>query len=183
MKGVVRSAQDNVAWTYGRLVGFAQRLALGLARPGECTAILDSGGYAQHSAQWFMRMARQAVRPKYVRANRAGVVAWLDRADEVLVDPRSALLQGSVRLASHATRWRCGDVDLFACTGHHFDLTPWLFQQADLRYRVHTQTRARLDFMLACWAHYMEYGLTPETAYFGMDAFPLTADLRVDIAL
>lgn len=169
------SPQQNAAWVHRRLLDFAQRLEQGIARPGECSCIFDAGGYARHSAQWFMGMARQAVRGKYVQAGRWGVVATY------LQPLRRDLLQGSVRLAAHATRWRCVDRDLFACTGCASDLTAWIFQQTDLRYRLQIDALTRLQFMVSCWAHYAEYGFTSQTVGLGLNTFPLTADLRPDI--
>ena len=192
------SLQQNAAWVHRHLVDFAQRLELGIARPGECSCIFDTGGYARHSAQWFMCMARQAVRRKYVQAGRLAVVAALDRIDKFhdeqpLHPPvyihsswqnrRSGLFQGCARVASHATRWRCADSDLFACTGWANDLTPWIFQKPDLRYRVNDEALTRLHFMLSCWAHYAEDGFTSQAAGFGLNAFPLTAVLRPDISM
>jgi hypothetical protein len=74
------------------------------------------------------------------------------------------------------------DSDLFACTGWSHDLTAWVFQQADLRYRAQAQSLTRLHFMVSCWAHYAEHGFTPQTAEFGLNAFPLTNGLRPDIS-
>lgn len=181
------SVEARAAWVHQRLLRFEDRLYAGIARPGECSVIFDTGGYAQHSGGWFMRMARQAVRRKYMLAGEPAVVALLDRIDAP-PDPtdtqrlaslngdhariRRALFQGTVRLAQHATRWRCADVDLFACTGCPLDLTAWLFQQSDLRYRLHDSTRSRLRFMIDCWAHYGVHGFNDETAWFGLEAFP-----------
>jgi hypothetical protein len=145
-----------------------------------------------------MSMARQAVRHKYLQGGRLGVVTLLDRIAAIQnlhparptafagSDERNLvreLLQGSVRLAPHATRWRCADNDLFVCPGWCSDLTPWIFQQPDLRYRVHDEALTRLRFMVSCWAHYAEHGFTAQTAEFGRNAFPLTAVLRPDISV
>ena len=198
LRGRSVAAEDHAhaAWVHRRLLSFSQRLETGAANPAECSCIFEVGAYAKHSALWFMRMARQAVRRKYVQADRPGVVAWLDRLDEVLDEPapvrrvmgdrdrltiRWTLIQNRVRVAQRATRWRCTDVDLFACCGSPQDLTPWLFQQPDLRYRLHDGTMPRLRFMLACWAQYVEHGFTPQTAWFGLEDFPLSDALRPDL--
>lgn len=186
------SVEGRAAWVFQRLLRFEDRLQAGVARPGECSVIFDCGGYARHSGQWFMRMARQAVRRKYAQAGEWAVVALLDRID-ALASPTNTqhaaaqhvglggisgpLFQGMVRLAQHATRWRCADVDLFACTDSPLDLTPWLFQQSDLRYRLHDATLPRLRFMINCWGHYGVHGFNDETAWFGLEAFPISPQL------
>lgn len=193
---------DSARRVHRRLVDFAQRLDAGIARPGECTVFLYyEGEHAKHGLRCFSRMARQAVRPKYLQAGRHGVVRCLDALDRLeplalalegsrLPDPREAqasearwlLMEGGKRLAAHATRAICCDVDLFACgaCGYAF-LMRWLFQQPDLRYRVHAETWPRLRLLIACWAQYAKHGFTPQTAVFGRDEFPLTAVLRSDV--
>lgn len=189
------STQQRAVRTHRRLSSFAHRLEQGIARPGELTRIFMQGGGADPNQACFARMARQAVRRKYALAGRLGVVRCLDTYEQAVQSSSSAadsdraraivhtLLGGRwVRLAQHATRRRCADTDLFACPESYLYLTPWIFQCPDLRYRVHEATWSRLRFVLACWAHYAEHGITPASMGFGLDAFPLGPDLRPDIA-
>lgn len=194
MKAVTRSSQENLAWAHRRLVDFAGRVEQGTACPAELTHILHKGHYATLGVLWFSRMASLAVQRKYALAGHRGMVALLDEAlawlnerlaHPMICGPRSPgerLYLNSVRISVHARRCRFEDADLFVVGGFSYDFTAWLFQGADLRYRRHGQTLPRLGFLIACFAHYAEHGLTPETAHFGLDAFPLTGDLEEDVA-
>jgi len=179
------SSHDRATWVLQRLQRFTARLAQGRARPGELSVVLCAGGYALESGSWFMQMAREALRRKYRAAARPDVVAALDVLEQTLaVAPharrqcRLDLLQGQVRVAQRATRWRCDDPDLFAATGHPLDLTAWVFHGPDLRYRVQDKSLTRLAFMIDCWSVYATEGLTASTRDAGLPAFPAVPALR-----
>lgn len=184
--------RQRLAKEHRRLVSFAGRLQQGRARPGELTCIFVAGPRASLGRACFAATVRQAVREKYRRAGCDGVVRVLDAYAQALHRPAKStvradillmrvLMSGSVRLAQHATRVRCQDADLFACLEGYQSLTSWLFQGADLRFRLHDATWPRLQLLLASWERFACSDETPTVPAFDVAEFPLSAQLRADI--
>lgn len=91
------------------------------------------------------------------------------------------------RLGNYRSRREFGgDPDLHLCAmrGRSFSgthVTPWVFQQDDMRYRWTDKARHKLRYLADCWDAYSRCDYTPACENIGEADFPVSDRLRPEI--
>jgi hypothetical protein len=159
--------------------------------------------YMMHSgpiiARTFLHMACTAVIEKYRQIDKSSIAAnlmalrnslshyaemdnpnWQDKENVRTMAHSIRKIYGehSKRLSQHRTRFSTPDIDLLLCTHSAFALycgiTPWICQQADLRYRWTETGMAKLVYLESCWTRYTQASFSTADFEIGLTEFPLS---------
>lgn len=85
------------------------------------------------------------------------------------------MMKGRKRISHYQSRWICSDPDIILCHGAWFSLelgiTPWICQQANLRFCWTPAGLARLRFLADCWDAYAQSNFTWDDRLIGLSGF------------
>ena len=175
-----------------RLIGKLQNSRT--ATPSELSVLIRKGG--NRSSLLFLWMATTAVAGKYQHAGKHHIAIPLMQQRLIIqhlfaTDDRSwtaadplrdsggrlhAFCGGRKRISQHQSRWMGPDLDIILCAGGAFSIdfgvTPWVCQQADLRYRWTAQGESRLAYLADCWDAYSRSEFTWTDRLIGLQDFP-----------
>jgi len=135
-------------------------------------------------AEKYQAIGKQDIAAKLHALRDAAEQAWPQQGSrlanrdhfEACVSSLRELTREWKRISQHQSRWICPDMDIVLCAGAAFHLdygiTPWICQQADLRYRWTADSMRRLDYLAACWDAYARKELAWEDRMIGLSDFP-----------